>query len=99
VIGIFIQFVGGEGMVQQFQMMKDLTRSVGKILLHGYTPEQLEYKTGGPSDINNLFTGELLIEAFSGWRKKELIEYEADICEGVGHNGHSALIGMIAQKI
>jgi len=99
VIGIFIQFVGRDGMAQQFQIMKDLTRPGGRILLHGYTPEQLEHKTGGPSDINNLYTGALLTEAFSGWKIEELIEYEADICEGVGHNGHSALIGMIAQKI
>lgn len=99
VIGIFIQFVGREGMAQQFQIMKDLTRPGGRVLLHGYTPEQLEYKTGGPSDINNLYTSALLTEAFSGWKVEELIEYEADICEGVGHNGHSALIGMIAQKV
>jgi cyclopropane fatty-acyl-phospholipid synthase-like methyltransferase len=99
VIGVFIQFVGREGMGQQFQVMKQLTRPGGRILLHGYTPQQLEYKTGGPSDINNLYTGELLIEAFSGWRIQELIEYDADICEGIGHNGHSALIGIVAQKI
>lgn len=99
VIGIFIQFVGSEEMAQQFQVMKELTCPGGRILLHGYTPEQLEYKTGGPSDINNLYTCELLIEAFSGWKIEEFIKYEADICEGVGHNGYSALIGMIAQKI
>jgi cyclopropane fatty-acyl-phospholipid synthase-like methyltransferase len=99
VIGVFIQFVGREGMAQQFQVMKELTRPGGRVLLHGYTAEQLEYKTGGPSDINNLYAGELLIEAFSGWRIQELIEYDADICEGVGHNGRSALIGIVAQKI
>jgi cyclopropane fatty-acyl-phospholipid synthase-like methyltransferase len=99
VIGVFIQFVGREGMAQQFQVMKDLTRPGGRVLLHGYTPQQLEYKTGGPSDINNLYTGELLIEAFSDWRIQELIEYDADICEGVGHNGRSALIGIVAQKV
>ena len=47
VIGVFIQFVGREGMAQQFQVMKELTRPGGRILLHGYTPQQLEYKTGG----------------------------------------------------
>ncbi len=99
VIGVFIQFVGRDGMAQQFKVMKELTRPGGRILLHGYTPKQLEYKTGGPSDINNLYTGQLLTEAFSDWKIEDLIEYEADICEGVGHNGRSALIGMIAQKI
>jgi len=99
VIGIFIQFVGRDGMAQQFKIIKDLTRPGGRVLLHGYTPEQLKHKTGGPSDINNLYTSTLLTEAFSGWKIEELIAYEADICEGVGHKGHSALIGMIAQKI
>ncbi len=99
VVGIFIQFVGREGMALQFQVMKEITRPGGRVLLHGYTPKQLEYKTGGPSDINNLYTGQLLTDAFSDWKIEELIEYEADICEGVGHNGHSAIIGIIAQKI
>jgi cyclopropane fatty-acyl-phospholipid synthase-like methyltransferase len=99
VIGVFIQFVGHEGMAQQFQVMQDLACPGGRILLHGYTPQQLEYKTGGPSDVNNLYTRELLIEAFSGWKIEELIEYDTDICEGVGHSGRSALIGIIAQKI
>lgn len=98
VIGIFIQFVGREGMTQQFEIMKLLTRPGGKILLHGYTPKQLEYKTGGPSDINNLYTKETLLDAFSGWEIDELIEYEENISEGIGHLGKSALIGLIARK-
>ena len=98
VIGIFIQFVGREGMTQQFEVMRKLTRSGGRIALHGYTPKQLEYKTGGPSDINNLYTKEILLEAFSGWEIEELIEYEDDVSEGIGHNGQSALIGLIAKK-
>ncbi len=99
VIGIFIQFVGREGMAQQFELMKKLTRPGGRIILHGYTPKQLEYKTGGPSDANNLYTREILLEAFSGWKIEALTEYEDDITEGIGHNGRSALIGLIAQNI
>lgn len=98
VIGIFIQFTGAELQEQQFSIMKNMTRSGGRVMLHGYTPQQLVYKTGGPADINNLYTEALLVAAFSDWKIEEIISYEADINEGTGHQGQSALIGLIARK-
>lgn len=98
VIGIFIQFVSGEDRERQFAVMKQLTAPGGRILLQGYTPKQLEYKTGGPSTIENLYTPESLQEAFSGWTIEELVEYEDELLEGVAHKGRSALIGVIARK-
>ena len=98
VIGIFIQFVGPAERERQFSVMKQLTRPGGRILLHGYTPKQLDYKTGGPSVIENLYTPELLRAAFAGWEIEEIVEYEDDISEGLGHKGRSALIGLIAHK-
>lgn len=98
VIGIFIQFAGGEAIKQQFQLMKDLTRLGGKVMLLGYTPKQLDYKTGGPSDVNNLYKAELLKDAFSDWVIDELIEYEKELFEGIGHSGRSALLGLVAKK-
>lgn len=98
VIGIFIQFVGPEWREKQFAVMKSLTQPGGRILLHGYTPKQLNYKTGGPSAIENLYTEDILREAFVGWEIEELVEYEDDIAEGLGHKGRSALIGLIARK-
>ena len=98
VIGIFIQFVSGEDRERQFAAMKQLTRPGGRILLQGYTPQQLEYKTGGPSTIENLYTPESLRKAFSGWIIEELVAYEDDISEGLAHKGRSALIGVIARK-
>lgn len=98
VIGIFIQFTGAELRQQQFAMMKNLTRSGGRVLLHGYTPQQLAYKTGGPADIDNLYTEALLVEAFSDWKIEEIVSYEADMSEGCGHQGQSALIGLIVRK-
>jgi SAM-dependent methyltransferase len=37
VVGIFIQFVGPEWRERQFEVMKQLTRPGGRILLQGYT--------------------------------------------------------------
>ena len=98
VVGIFIQFVGPEWRERQFEVMKQLTRPGGRILLQGYTPKQHEYRTGGPSAIENLYTPETLQEAFADWVIEELVEYEEDIAEGSGHRGRSALIGMVARK-
>lgn len=98
VIGIFIQFTNPEERVKQFNLMKNLTCRGGRILLQGYTPKQLDYKTGGPSNLENLYTAEMLKAEFSDWEIEELKEYEEVISEGVGHNGISALVGMIAKK-
>ena len=98
VIGIFIQFTGPEERARQFAAMKQLTCRGGRILLQGYTPKQIEYATGGPGVLENLYTPELLREAFAGWEIEELVDYEEDVIEGRGHAGRSALIGMVARK-
>lgn len=98
VIGIFIQFVGPEARAQQFAALKAATRPGGRILLHGYTPKQLDYRTGGPSAVENLYSEAMLRAAFADWRIEELVAYEDDISEGLGHRGRSALIGLVARK-
>jgi SAM-dependent methyltransferase len=98
VVGIFIQFVGPEERTAQFANMKRATKPGGRIVLQGYTPDQLKYRTGGPSTIENLYTADILRSAFSDWIIEELVEYEADIHEGLGHKGRSALIGLVARK-
>ena len=49
--------------------------------LSGYTPRQLEYKTGGPSGIEHLYTADILRKEFSDWTIEELIEYEDVLSE------------------
>jgi SAM-dependent methyltransferase len=98
VVGIFIQFADPPSREKQFALMKTLTRPGGRILLQGYTPKQLEYRTGGPSALENLYTKTMLQNAFSDWAIEELTEYEDEINEGIGHKGRSALIGLVARK-
>jgi SAM-dependent methyltransferase len=98
VIGIFIQFVGAEGRARQFAAMKQLIRPGGRILLQGYTIEQLAFGTGGPKVVENLYTQALLRDAFFDWEIEELVEYEEDVAEGSAHSGRSALIGLVARK-
>jgi hypothetical protein len=45
-----------------------------------------------------MYTPELLRESFADMEILELREYEADLAEGAGHKGRSAIIGMVARK-
>ena len=98
VVGIFIQFVGPEDRSLQFERLKQAVRPGGCLLLHGYTPKQVEYKTGGPSAVDNLYTEALLRTEFADFDIEAVRSYEANIAEGTGHRGHSALIDMVARK-
>ena len=99
VVGIFIQFASPDERLRQFAAMKRATRAGGRILLHGYTPRQLEYKTGGPPVAENMYTPEMLRAAFHDWTIEQMAEYDDDVAEGSGHRGRSALIGMVAKKL
>lgn len=98
VAAIFFQFADPELRTRIFAGIVRCLKPGGTLVLQGYTPRQLEYRTGGPPIASHMYTPELLREAFQDMEILELKEYEADLAEGTGHRGHSALIGMVARK-
>jgi hypothetical protein len=48
-----------------FAGIRQALKAGGLLLLRGYRPEQLAYKTGGLSQIENLYTKATLAEAFA----------------------------------
>lgn len=98
VVGIFIQFAGPAERPRLFAGMRQAVKPGGLLFLQGYTPKQLDYRTGGPSAIENLYTAELLREVFGDWEILVLREHEELIEEGRGHSGRSALIDLVARK-
>lgn len=98
VIAIFIQFVGNEQRDDMFASMQKSLKPGGLLLLEGYRIEQLSYGTGGPKDQANLYTAELLRDAFAELEILHIAEYDAYIEEGNGHCGVSALIDLVARK-
>jgi cyclopropane fatty-acyl-phospholipid synthase-like methyltransferase len=81
-----------------FRGMKSVLKPGGLVILQGYRPEQLGYRTGGPPDAENMYTEELLRAAFADMRILHLSAHDDAILEGQGHHGMSALIDMVAQK-
>jgi SAM-dependent methyltransferase len=98
VAAIFIQFAAPEQRSVLFRRIKDALKPGGILILQGYTPKQLEYRTGGPSAVENMYTERLLREAFGDMDILHLQEHEAFIAEGTKHYGQSALIDMVARK-
>ncbi len=98
VVGIFIQFAGPAERPRMMEGMKQAVKPGGLLFLQGYTPKQLEYRTGGPSAVENLYTEALLREMFADWEIVLLCEHEDLMEEGSAHAGRSALIDLVARK-
>jgi 2-polyprenyl-3-methyl-5-hydroxy-6-metoxy-1,4-benzoquinol methylase len=98
VAAVFIQFADPQLRARIFEGMVRCLKPGGTLVLQGYTPKQLEYRTGGPGIESHLYTPQLLREAFADMDVVELREYEDELAEGTGHKGRSALIGLVARK-
>lgn len=98
VVGVFIQFAPPEERDRMFARMKSALKPGGLILLQGYRPEQIAYGTGGPRQVENLYTESLLRDAFDDFDILHLESHDDEIAEGVGHAGPSALIDLVARR-
>jgi SAM-dependent methyltransferase len=98
VAGIFIQFVGPDERAALFGRIDRALRPGGLLLLHGYAPRQVGYGTGGPPMVENMYTLDLLRAAFAGYEVLRAEDFDAEVDEGRGHSGRSALIDFVARK-
>jgi len=98
IVAIFIQFYGPELRAELFRKMIASLKPGGVLILQGYTPKQLEYKTGGPSQIENLYTEDIVKDLLQSLKIQEMVLTEEVISEGQAHHGMSALMGVVAVK-
>jgi hypothetical protein len=70
----------------------------GILLLQGYNTDQLKYGTGGPKQIEYLYTESLLRESFPALEFLHLASHEKEVSEGKGHQGMSALLDLVARR-
>lgn len=95
---IFIQYMNPAERLQVFAGIARAVKPGGLLLLEGYTPKQVKYGTGGPKEPENMYTAALLEAAFGGFSKLTIDIYDAELHEGAGHGGVSALIDLVAVK-
>lgn len=99
VVAIFIQFADPVVRARLFANIVSSLKPGGVLILQGYTPKQLDFRTGGPSLESHMYTEALLRSAFSELDIQVLREYESVLSEGTAHKGPSALIGLVARRI
>jgi SAM-dependent methyltransferase len=94
VVEIFAQFSTPAERAVKWAGMRRALKSGGLLIVQGYTPKQLDYATGGPKQIENLYTRALLQGTFGDFRDVKFTEEERVLHEGEAHSGMSAVIGL-----
>jgi SAM-dependent methyltransferase len=98
VLEIFTQFSSPSERALKWAGMRRALKPGGLLIIQGYTPKQLQYGTGGPKQIENLYTRALLEENFHDFADVSLVEEEREIYEGTSHGGMSAVINFTGRK-
>lgn len=97
IVAIFI-FVAPAERAAFFASLKKALKPGGLLLMQGYRPQQLSYRTGGPPDAERLYTRSILEAGFGDMAELTIHEHDSVISEGTAHVGMSALIDLVAKK-
>jgi SAM-dependent methyltransferase len=95
---IFTQFSSPAERAMKWVGMRRALKPGGLLIIQGYTPKQLQYGTGGPKELENLYTRAMLEDAFRDFHEVTIVEEEVEMREGTRHSGMSAVIGLTARK-
>jgi SAM-dependent methyltransferase len=98
VVEIFAQFSPPAERAIKWRGMRRTLKSGGLLIIVGYTPKQLQYGTGGPKQVEKLYTRAMLDREFGDFRDLTVVEEEREMREGASHAGLSAVIGLTAAK-
>jgi SAM-dependent methyltransferase len=98
VVEIFTQFSTPPERAVKWVGMRSTLRPGGLLIIRGYTPKQLQHGTGGPKAVEQLYTREMLENAFGDFDDIIITEEELELSEGHGHAGMSAVIGLTGRK-
>ena len=98
VVEIFTQFSTPAERAMKWAGMRKALKPGGLLILQGYTPKQLQYGTGGPQVLENLYTRAMLEAEFGAFHDMKFVEEELEMHEGANHSGMSAVISLTARK-
>lgn len=96
-VSIFAHFPPGLRQSVHARLLAAL-RPGGIVILEAYSPYQRVYQTGGPKDLDLLYTAYRLRQDFAGAELLHLEEIVTELDEGAGHRGTSAVVRMIARR-
>jgi len=70
----------------------------GILILEGFSKEQINNNTGGPRNVDMLFSKDELFNDFELFSKLEITEADTFLTEGETHNGISSVIRLLGIK-
>ncbi|MDO8284651.1 MAG: class I SAM-dependent methyltransferase [Rhodoferax sp.] len=75
-------------------------RAGGWMVMEAFHPEQLAHNSGGPKDVDMLYTPEALDTDFAGWLRCEMSWHgEIRLSEGPGHQGLAHVTRWLGQRL
>jgi len=98
VVAVFVQFANPSQRAAMFEGFGRALRPGGLLMLVGYGPLQMDYRTGGPGILSHLYDEPMLREAFAGWRIERLHRAQRMLHEGGGHDGMSDVLELVARR-
>jgi cyclopropane fatty-acyl-phospholipid synthase-like methyltransferase len=96
-VAIFAHFHADDRPVIHRRLLEALVPG-GIVLLEAYSPYQHLYRSGGPPDLDMLYTAFRLQEDFRDSEILELRELTTELAEGQGHRGRSAVVRLVARR-
>lgn len=97
VVAIFAHFPRAVRPILHRRMLEALVPG-GLLLLEAYSPYQHLYRTGGPQDLDRLYSAFRLQQDLAGAELLLLEETETELAEGVGHRGRAAVVRCVARR-
>jgi SAM-dependent methyltransferase len=72
----------------------------GWLILEAFHPQQLQHRSGGPQDVDMLYTPEQMTAEFDGLLRPELAwQGETTLSEGPGHQGLAHVTRWLGQRL
>lgn len=78
--------------------MVDLMKPGGRVILEAFSKEQLGRTSGGPQNLQLLYSIEELEDDFNDLEDLSIEELEVDLKEGPFHQGNAMVLRLIANK-
>jgi SAM-dependent methyltransferase len=98
--GVFSIFfhLPGEARAKVHAAMLRAVKPGGLVVIEAFSPDQLKHSSGGPKQVELLYTADLLGQDFRGAETLLLEEKETEIREGRMHSGTAAVVQGIFRK-
>jgi len=98
VVAFIYAHVPGNMRQPMHQKMIRFLKPGGVVILEGFSKQQLEKQTGGPKNIDFLFSREELQDDFKSLSEISITEKETELKEGEFHRGLSSIIRLVGRK-